>query len=161
MPVTPEQLANGSEHGEQAAVFCWAAMNFKQYPLLRWMYANPNGGGRSMSQGLALKAEGVKSGVADIFLPVVRSYADWACPGLYIEMKKLKGVPSDVTREQVEFAKFVTIQGYRWHVCFGWQQAIELLVSYLDNVPYVLSKHQQMVHKRVMDYMQVKSDWQL
>lgn len=164
--ITPEYLAkSGSEHGEQSALFCWAAKAMWQgferanvmanymtpppngftgvpvVPELRWMHAIPNGGGRSARQGADLKAEGVKGGVADVCLPVPRG----GFHGLYIEMKKLKGVPSDVSPEQIDFGRFVTGQGYIWRVCFGWKQAATLVEAYLTGVPYALSPHQQKV----------------
>jgi hypothetical protein len=151
--ITPEYLAKcGSEHGEQSALFCWAAkamwqgferancmanylvpppQGFTGVPLvedLRWMHAIPNGGGRSARQGADLKAEGVKGGVADVCLPVPRGKHH----GLYIEMKKAKGVPSDVSKEQLEFGKFVLARGYVWIVCFGWQQAAKIVQLYLE-----------------------------
>lgn len=146
--ITPEYLArSGTEHGEQMAVFCWAAGARAQVPDLRWMYAIPNGGGRSMSQGSALKAEGVKKGVADICWPVPRG--EFA--GLYIEMKKLNGVPSDVSDEQADFGAFVILKGYQWRVCFGWLQATALLYAYYEGAEYVMSPHQNTVHDRVME----------
>jgi len=156
--LTPEYLArSGTEHGEQAALFCWAnkAMWFgfavaddpRSYergalvwsgepvlPVLKWLFAIPNGGGRSAAQGGMLKAEGVKPGVSDICLPVVQ-YGENGHPrftGLYIEMKRAKGVTSDVKPEQEEFIKFVREQGYRAEVCFGWRQAADIIKEYLS-----------------------------
>lgn len=126
--VGPAALASkGGESGEQMAVFQWAALNKNRHPELRWLYAIPNGGGRSARQGAILKAEGVKPGVSDICLPVARH----GFHGLYIEMKKTKGVPSDVRTEQREFITFVTAQGYYAEVAFGWEMAIRILERYL------------------------------
>lgn len=160
--ITPEYLAKSrTEHGEQSAVFCWAGQNFRKYPVLRWMHAIPNGGGRSPQQGLALKMEGVKGGVADIHLPVVKRYVTNVCAGLYIEMKRANGIPSDVSDAQLEFGKFVTVQGYRWVVCFGWQQAVRLLGSYLDNDVYQMSQYQIAVDIKLRELIQIQSDWQI
>ncbi len=120
----------GSEHGQQMAVFQWAAFNRAKYPVLRWLYAIPNGGGRSASQGAMLKAEGVKSGVSDICLPVARG----GYHGLYIEMKKEHGIPSDVSAAQKEFIEFVLEQGYHAEVAFGWEKAVAILEAYLNSV---------------------------
>lgn len=117
----------GSEHGQQMAVFQWAAFNRERYPVLRWLYAIPNGGGRSAAQGAALKAEGVKSGVSDLCLPVARGKYH----GLYIEMKKEHGVPSDVSQLQKEFIAFIEGQGYCAGVAFGWSKAVVILEQYL------------------------------
>ena len=83
---TPESLAKaGSEHAEQTALFCWAALPEvrAEYPVLELMFAIPNGGERNKIVAGNLKAEGVKAGVLDIFLPVPSK--GWH--GLFIEMK--------------------------------------------------------------------------
>jgi hypothetical protein len=165
--MNPEQLAkSGTEHAEQMALFAWAnkaqtegfnaAFDMASYsapfdptdrtptatPILglRFMHAIPNAGARGNKVAASqLKAEGVKAGVADIFLPVpIRLPAPLGMTlpvlysGLYIELKREKGVPSDVTDQQVEFAKFVTGQGYAWAVAFGWRQGAELIKAYIQ-----------------------------
>lgn len=128
--ITPDQLAkSGSEHGHQRAVMQWAAQNMQHWPALRWLFAIPNGGGRSAAQAAMLKAEGVKRGVSDLMLPVPRG----GYHGLFIEMKKGIGVPSDVSKEQREFLAFVHENGYRAEVAFGWQRAVEILEHYLGS----------------------------
>lgn len=151
--ITPEYLArSGTEHGEQAALFCWAAMNRVQYPWLRWMHAIPNGGSRGMKQGAMLVAEGVKGGVADVFLPVHQIRASvLSFHGLYIEMKRADGVPSNVSQDQLDFGAFVTRQGYAWYVAFGWNQAVELIMSYFAARDPLLTAHQQKVHAKLME----------
>jgi hypothetical protein len=167
--MTPEYLAkSGTEHAEQCAVMCWTkkamwqgfarANDMTSYTVpmaeftgvpvvddLRWLHAIPNGGGRSARQGADLKAEGVRGGVADLSLPAPHGGYN----GLYIEMKKAGGVPSDVSKDQMEFARFVTSRGYLWCVCFGWRQATALLQSYIDCTPYILSPHQQKVIEKL------------
>lgn len=132
--MTPEQLAkSGSEHGHQTALFCWCAANKDKYPELEWFHAIPNGGLRSKAQAGKLKAEGVKSGVCDCFLPVARR----GYHGLYIEMKKpserpkREGSKGGVSDSQKEFMDFVGKQGYVWGVCYTWQEATEALTWYL------------------------------
>lgn len=132
----PEKLAkSGTEDGEQAALFCWAANEMAEgrYLMLKWMFAIPNGGSRGSSKadamivGGRLKATGVKAGVSDIFLP-------WPlhnCNGLFIEMKRADGVPSDVSKVQKEFGAAVQNNGYGFVVCYGWQQARDVLLQYL------------------------------
>lgn len=130
MPITPESLAKpGTEHAHQVALFCWAAMNREKYPELEWMFAIPNGGLRDKITAVRLKAEGVRSGVSDIFLPAVREpYA-----GLFIEMKEpKKGKESD---KQREFGDHVIVQGYVYRCCWGWEEARDLIVDYLEDRP--------------------------
>ncbi len=124
--MTPDQLAaSGSEHGAQAALFCWAAMNFKRYPQLKLMFAIPNGEARSIATGARLKAAGVKAGVPDIFLPVVTARS----PGLYLELKRRGGTISKV---QCWWLYELQQAGYRVEVCYGWQEAVKVIEEYLN-----------------------------
>jgi hypothetical protein len=133
MTISPEDLAkSGSEHAEQCAVFCWAALNTARYPCLEWIHAIPNGGGRSRAQGAMLKAEGVKPGVADIMLPVARGLYH----GLYIEMKRRNGTEADIRPAQRKFLTFVHEQGYFAVVCYGWEQAVGVIEHYLRGTRY-------------------------
>jgi hypothetical protein len=136
--MTPDQLAqSGTEHGEQTALFCWAALNTKRFPVLRWLYAIPNGGGRSRAEGSRFKAEGVKKGISDVCLPVPM-WKGKANPskihycGIYIEMKRKNGTMKDVKPEQDEFLEFVQGQGYYGCVAFGWEMAAKTLEWYLN-----------------------------
>lgn len=150
--ITPEQIAkSGTEHGEQAALFCWAASfaNTRD-ERLRLMFAIPNGdqrgdGTRKGAQiaGGRLKAEGMKPGVSDVFLPVpMKLYSEKFSPfkyreyhGLFIEMKRANGKASDVSSEQADFGVKMMAQGYDFVVCFGWQQARDAILKYLGLTP--------------------------
>lgn len=126
--MTPEQLAkSGSEHAHQTALFAWAALNRLKWPDLVWMHAIPNGGLRDRITAAKLKAEGVKSGVSDVFLPVKRGV--WS--GLYIEMKKPGGKP---TKEQLDFGTFVLSQGFGFVVCDHWEKARDVIINYMGMV---------------------------
>lgn len=110
-----------SEHDEQAALFEWAAL----IPELRWMHAIPNGGARHPAVAGKLKAEGVKRGVADIFLPLPRGGAH----GLYIELKAGKG---RATAEQDEFIDAMRAAGYSAYICRGFEAARAVIEMYLE-----------------------------
>lgn len=112
-----------SEHkGESLAV-----------PELRWFHAIPNGGSRGDDaksraiRGGQMKAEGVRKGVADTFLPVARG--GWH--GLYIEIKK-PGKRSSTSEEQDEFGAYCHQNNYGFVVCDTWQTARDMLISYLS-----------------------------
>lgn len=122
--VTPEQLAGESEHSQQVALFAWAAMNVGKHPALAYMFAIPNGGLRDVRTATNLKAEGVKAGVPDIFLPWVIQYA-----GLFIEMKVGKNKP---TKEQTNFIDYAMSAGYYCDVCYSWEEARDKIVNYLE-----------------------------
>jgi hypothetical protein len=161
--MTPEQLAKGgSEHGHQVALFAYVAMAYNRgfmladhwaagnelplredaatpaIPALKWFHAIPNGGARGDGRSGAirgghLKAEGVRSGVADTFLPLPRGgYA-----GLYIELKKPTEKPKvkgkgGLSDEQLEFRDYVQSAGYGWVVCYSWREAADVLRMYME-----------------------------
>jgi len=121
-----------SEHSEQAKVIDWAKDHEYIYPELRWLHSSLNGipipGPRQTAYRIMnhMKAEGMKRGVPDLFLPVARR----GYHGLYIEMKRDDGgVLSD---EQKEFLAFAELQGYRDQVCYGYDDAIKELEWYLE-----------------------------
>jgi hypothetical protein len=113
-----------SEHGEQAALFEWAALRANQYPEVRLLYAIPNGGYRAKATAVRLKAEGVREGVPDTHLPVARG----AYHGLYIEMK-VKG--GRVRSSQSNWIYELRRQGYMVAVCWSKEQAIDVIEDYL------------------------------
>lgn len=135
--ITPEQLArSGTEHGSQAALFAWAANS--GIDELKWLFAVPNGFYGSAAQKGKMKAEGLRSGVADICLPVRHSYWDYEhINGLFIEMKTEKyrthknGGLSD---EQKEFGEFVTGQGFKFVIAYSWIEAKDAILAYLGRV---------------------------
>lgn len=131
--LTPEQLAGDSEHSQQVALFAWAADNVGKYPALKYMFAIPNGGLRDVRVASSLKAEGVKAGVPDIFLPSSMhnggplNFKQYH--GLFIEMKWGKNKP---TEEQIEFINYITSAGYQCKVCYSWEEAKDTLIAYLE-----------------------------
>jgi len=113
-----------TEHQHQAALITWANAMSGLHPELRWLHAIPNGGQRNVITGVKLKAEGVKAGVSDLFLPVARH----GYHGLYIEMKAEKG---RTRPNQLEFMGFVTGEGYKAVVCHDWTVARDEIQWYL------------------------------
>jgi hypothetical protein len=129
----PEQIAKDSEHSQQTAFFCWATLKetLELFPELRYMFAIPNGGERNKIVAAKLRAEGVKAGVLDVFLPVPRG--PWK--GLFIEFKKPKSggkSAGSLSEEQKVWIEFLKSQGYGVIVCKkGWDEARELVIDYL------------------------------
>lgn len=107
------------------ALFKWAALNVNRMPALSLMFAIPNGGRRDPVTGARLKAEGVKAGVPDIFLP----YPSPNWNGLFIELKKMDGKTSI---KQKEWITKLTHVGYRAVVCVGWEAAAREIETYLE-----------------------------
>jgi len=136
--ITPEQLAGDSESSQQKALFAWAALNCGQYPALAYMFAIPNGGLRDIRTASTLKAEGVRSGVCDIFLPnpvFIGNSPEYRYCGCFIEMKLEKyrnrknGGCSD---EQIDFIEWAASAGYYCKVCYSWTEARDTLIAYLE-----------------------------
>ena len=113
------------EEIEQEHVFLWASMEERAYPELAMLYAIPNGGKRAIKTAIALKAQGVKSGVPDMCLPVARG----GYHGLYIELKRQKG--GVVSETQREWIAALNTQGYKAIICHGAEEAIEQIRGYL------------------------------
>ena len=117
-------MSRNEEHRIQAAFFKWAKYASGRHPGLKLMFAIPNGGARSAVTGAMLKAEGVKPGVPDIFLP----YPVGDYHGLFIELKTAKGRP---TPEQREWLMRLSNRGYAAVVCHGLDEAIDTATRYV------------------------------
>ena len=115
-----------TEGEEQARLFSWCRMMARQYPELELLFHIPNGGSRNKAEAGRFKAEGVKAGVPDLFLPVARG----GCHGLFIEMKRLDG--GRVRPEQKAWMDKLREQGFDAVVCRGWEGASEALLRYLS-----------------------------
>lgn len=115
-----------TEDTEQAHIFSWAAWASGKYPELDLMHHIPNGGKRSKSEAARFKAQGVKAGVPDIFLPCARG----GYHGLYIELKRTKG--GKLSAAQKEWIDALRGQGYKVIVCYGFDEAREVIISYLE-----------------------------
>lgn len=95
------------------------SVNF-QFPI----FAVPNAGKRSIPLAMWLKAEGLRSGVPDLFVPIP---AD-GYHGLFIEMKDGRKKPSP---EQQKWIDFLNSVGYHATVCFSAEHAIDTIRQYL------------------------------
>lgn len=112
------------EHDEQVAVFDLLRANEAKFPLLRLIFAVPNGGHRNVVVASKLKAEGVKRGVSDICVPIPQP----PYHGAFIEMKAGK---NKLTKEQRDFLDAVKKLGYATAVCYNSQEAITYIQCYL------------------------------
>lgn len=160
--MTPSQLSkSGTEHAHQVALFAWAAIacyrGFKAanlweatgfinvepvanpVPCLKWLHAIHNQGHGDAIRGSRAKAEGVRKGIPDIFLPYPRVSLQYKLIyGLYIELKKPSSKPiketskGGLSEEQLEFAKYAKESGYAWHVAYGWEEAAKIIQDYLS-----------------------------
>lgn len=163
----PTELAKSdTEHAHQRAFFQW--INFASHygfatakllceggitpklaqattdpglPELALMHAIPNGGYRRGSEASKLRAEGVKAGVLDTFLPVPKpfTYPDQyglqssTYAGLYVEFKEPKRrnhKDGGLSEAQIEFMDKVREQGYCARVAYTWYEAANLVMLY-------------------------------
>lgn len=113
-----------TESQEQILVMEWAELMKVKYPELEALHHIPNGGMRNIITAVRMKKEGVKKGVPDLCLPVPKN----GYHGLYIEMKRQKGLAS---KEQGWWIEFLTKHGYRAKVCNGFEEAKKVLLNYL------------------------------
>lgn len=138
--INPAKYAEaGTEHAHQTALLIWASLpeTRQAYPELGLLYAIPNGGTRDRITAGRLRAEGVKSGVPDLCLPVARH----GVHGLYIELKRphnssvLEGKSAGVLSDnQKTWIANLRIQGYGALPCWGWEQARDVLIQYLSKM---------------------------
>ena len=104
-----------TEHEEQRELVRW----FRQtWPGVR-IHAIPNGGARSKATAGRLKAEGVASGVPDLFVPAWR---------LWVEMKRVKG--GSLSPEQKDWIAYLESVGYCVIVGKGAESAKELIRAF-------------------------------
>mgnify|MGYP006865007057 CR=1 FL=1 len=107
-----------TEHEEQREFVSWFRKNYDPVRI----FAIPNGGHRSKTQGMKLKAEGVSAGVPDLYVP------EWR---LWIEMKRITG--GTVAPKQREWIKYLTdIVGDSVAVCAGAGVAMEYITEFAN-----------------------------
>jgi VRR-NUC domain-containing protein len=137
------------ERAHQVALIKWARTVKETHPVLKLLYAVPNGGDRNLRVARKLKAEGVLAGVADLCLPAARR----GYHGLYIEMKSEEGV---ATEEQKEFLRGVSGEGYCAVIAQGVDEAKATLEWYLG----VTDHEPPSVHKTNLICQSHISGWQ-
>lgn len=119
-----------TEHQEQRTFFEWLEV----VKPTGWLncFAIPNGANKSRASAGKFKAEGLRSGVPDVFY----SYPSGGYHGLYIEMKRVEG--GRVEENQKKWIERLRRSGYAVVVCKGSGQAIEAVERYLalnDHLP--------------------------
>lgn len=108
----------------------------KHLPQFEWIHAihNQEKSGSAI-RGAMAKAEGVKAGVADLFLPwpKINNHSSYQIHGCYIEMKR--NVTTDIEKllsnEQKAYREYCQRVGYDWHCCRGWRDGRAVLLNYL------------------------------
>lgn len=124
--IIERKIERMSEHDLQRYIIKECDRRALSNPLWNYIFAIPNGGYRDKATAGKLKAEGVRAGVLDLFLPVARH----GYHGIFIELKTGDNKPSE---QQNEWMRKLRAQGYKCEVV--WDQvvrAINLLEWYLE-----------------------------
>lgn len=115
-----------TEHDMQASIVAECDLRSNQDHRWGLLFAIPNGGHRNKATAGKLKAEGVRAGIPDLFLPV----AARECHGLFIELK-VGG--NKATENQWRMIDRLKLQGYAATVVWDAQMAIKLIAWYLGD----------------------------
>ena len=116
-----------SEHEEQSVLMQWAALAQPNQPELGLLFAIPNGGYRLPHVGAQMNREGLKKGVPDLLLPVARC-------GYHALFLELKAAGGRLAADQRWWRNQLISQGFGHAVCYGFDDARQVLVDYLaDN----------------------------
>lgn len=115
------------ESAYQQQVIEWSKWAYKtgKYPLLCLLHCSLNGVKLSKTQAGIAKAQGMLSGVPDLFLPVPRGKYH----GLYIEMKH---GDNTLTENQKKFLQNAANVGFAVSVCYSAQEAIKRIEDYYN-----------------------------
>ena len=108
---------------EQAKVIDWAKANERNYPYLQLLHCSLNGVKMTKAQAGRAIAQGMLSGVPDLFLPVPKN----GYHGLFIEMKYGS---NKVTENQEKFLQNAANVGYAVSVCYSANEAIKRIEDY-------------------------------
>lgn len=108
---------------EQAKVIAWARASERNYPYLQLLHCSLNGVKMTKAQAGRAIAQGMLSGVPDLFLPVPKN----GYHGLFIEMKYGS---NKVTENQEKFLQNAANVGFAVSVCYSAQEAIKRIEDY-------------------------------
>ncbi len=89
------------------------------------IYHIANEGKRTRYTGDLLKRMGMRTGFPDLCVPVPKGKYH----GFYIEMKSASGKP---TKDQISWLKRLKTQGYATAICYGADEAIQIIEKYIQ-----------------------------
>lgn len=129
-PADEIKLRKSSEEREQSLVYRWSTKQSVREACqgIEWLYHCPNGGKRDKVTANKLKAMGVKKGIPDLQLNLVRKGYN----GIAIEMKDPNG---RLEPEQKECIKHYMAQNWLVYVCYSAVEAHAALCNYFDISP--------------------------
>lgn len=118
-------LKEKTEDTEQMQIINYCNSMSAYVPDYAMIYHIPNEGKRK--NGAKLKRIGLRKGIPDLCLPVSKMGFN----GLYIELKK--DASKKASKEQKEWLFKLEQQGYATSLCFGANEAINLITAYMDS----------------------------
>lgn len=114
-----------TEDTEQMQIINYCNSMSAYVPEYSMIYHIPNEGKRK--NGAKLKRIGLRKGIPDLCLPVPKMGFN----GLYIELKK--DTSKKASKEQKEWLFKLEQQGYATSLCFGADEAINLITAYMTS----------------------------
>lgn len=114
----------------QKSLFVWKSFNLNQHPILKALFAVPNGlWAKNQAVAAEMNRQGMTAGIQDVIL--LSPSADKKYPGLLIEFKTLakSSVQSD---EQKFYHQFFAELGYKTEVFRCWEDAADCIIDYLN-----------------------------
>lgn len=138
-----------SESEEQAFLMQMIEMHKGRFPELEMLFHVPNEGKRTKYTGGKLRSEGMKRGIPDLFLDVPKLNFH----GLRIEMKRQKG--NKATKDQREWIVKYISHGYAAAVCYGWEEAWQLLRAYIGENAEMIENY---VQRTLSEIKEAKSE---
>jgi len=128
----PRKKRDDKEGREQTYIIEWACdayfkLDGELLCVFEYLFHIPNGGKRNVAEAVKLKAQGVKAGVHDLFLPVPMH----GLPGKWVELKVDNNKASEA---QIEWGDKMQKMGYAVSFCWGWKAAVEAITAYLGGV---------------------------
>ena len=132
----------------QLAAVPLGAQAWQPVEALTWLHSIKNQGHGDKIRGANSRAEGLRAGVFDLFLPIVTSFdspptfdCNWIktatkfyIAGLYIEMKtpeRKREKNEGASDEQMTFQRHARSEGYAAELAHSWTEARDLLLRYL------------------------------
>jgi hypothetical protein len=112
-----------SEHQIQSAFFKWLALAYPNANCVTW--ATPNAARRSHQMAAIMKAEGLKSGVPDVFMAMPRGEYH----GLFLEFKSHAGV---ISENQLIFCVNLRSMGYQVEIVRSLEEAMLKVIAYME-----------------------------
>lgn len=117
------------ERIEQNALMAWARwQKWHNGKVSHYLHHSPNGGSRNAIEANNLKMMGVMKGFPDLFLFIAKH----GYHGLFIELKRKEKHLAKIDPEQTEVLDRLSEQGYLCQVCFGANEAIDVIKQYLE-----------------------------